>query len=93
LSRHRGSDVAGVDFVVVDVETTGCKAVSNRVIEVAAVRIRNGEVIDEFATLVDPDREVCNTEYHGITTADVAVRRRVGNVGGPAAQRSSARAP
>jgi DNA polymerase III subunit epsilon len=71
LSRHRGSDVAGVDFVVVDVETTGLKAVSERVIEVAAVRIRDGEVIDEFATLVDPGREVRKTEIHKITTADV----------------------
>jgi DNA polymerase III subunit epsilon len=71
LSRHRGTDVAGVDFVVVDVETTGLDAVSERVIEVAAVRIRDGEVIDEFATLVDPGRAVRNTEYHGITTADV----------------------
>ena len=71
LSRHRGTDVAGVDFVVVDVETTGLDAISERVIEVAAVRIRDGEVIDEFATLVDPGRAVHNTEYHGITTADV----------------------
>jgi DNA polymerase-3 subunit epsilon len=71
LSRRRGADVAGVDFVVVDVETTGLDAVSERVIEVAAVRVRDGEVIDEFATLVDPGRAVGNTEYHGITTADV----------------------
>jgi DNA polymerase-3 subunit epsilon len=56
---------------VVDVETTGLDAVSQRVIEVAAVRIRDGEVIDEFATLVNPGRQVRNTDYHGITTADV----------------------
>jgi DNA polymerase III epsilon subunit-like protein len=71
LSRHRGTDVAGVDFVVVDVETTGRGPVSERVIEVAAVRVRDGEVIDEFATLVNPGRAIGNTEHHGITTADV----------------------
>lgn len=71
LSRHRGTDVAGVDFVVVDVETTGFDLVSQRVIEVAAVRFRNGEVIDEFATLVNPRRRVRNTDYHEITTADL----------------------
>ncbi|MGH3981348.1 MAG: exonuclease domain-containing protein [Pseudonocardiaceae bacterium] len=71
LSRHRGTDDAGVDFVVVDVETTGFDPVSQRVIEVAAVRIRDGKVIDEFATLVNPGRQVRNTEHHGITTADV----------------------
>jgi DNA polymerase III epsilon subunit family exonuclease len=68
---HLGSDVAGVDFVVIDVETTGCHPVSDRVVEVAAVRVRDGEVIDEFATLVNPDRAIPNTEIHWITTADV----------------------
>ncbi len=72
MSRHRGSDVAGVDFVAVDVETTGRHGdFGDRVIEVAAVRIRDGEVIDEFATLVNPGQEIDNTEIHGITTADV----------------------
>lgn len=71
LSRHRGIDVSGVDFVVVDVETTGLDAVSERVIEVAAVRVRDGEVIDEFATLVNPGRKIDSFKYHGITTADV----------------------
>lgn len=71
LSRHRGTDVAGVDFVVVDVEATGFDPLSQFVIEVAAVRFRNGEVIDEFATLVNSGRQVRNTEYHGITTADL----------------------
>lgn len=72
LSRHRGVDVTGLDFVVVDVETTGFCAVSERVIEVAVVRVRDGEVIDEFSTLVDPGRPVHNTEIHGITTPDVS---------------------
>lgn len=71
LSRHRGADGSRVDFVVVDVETTGRDACSERIIEVAAVRMHGGEVIDEFATLVNPGRRIDNRKYHGITTADV----------------------
>jgi DNA polymerase-3 subunit epsilon len=33
--------------------------------------MHGGEVIDEFATLVNPGRRIDNRKYHGITTADV----------------------
>ncbi len=41
-------------FVVVDLETTGGAAGSDSITEIGAVRVCNGEVIGEFATLVDP---------------------------------------
>ncbi len=41
-------------FVVVDLETTGGSAIYDRVIEVAAVRVRGGVVEDAIETLVDP---------------------------------------
>ena len=41
-------------FSVVDVETTGASAIYDRVIEVAVVRVRGGEIVDRFETLVDP---------------------------------------
>ncbi len=40
-------------FVVVDLETTGGAAASDGITEIGAVKIRGGEVIGEFATLVD----------------------------------------
>ncbi|PSQ89118.1 MAG: DEDD exnuclease domain-containing protein [Bacteroidetes bacterium QS_8_64_10] len=57
-------------FVVVDTETTGGKAETNRVIELAAVRFEGGEVTDRFSQLVNPERSVPRriTQITGITT-------------------------
>ncbi|EGL83720.1 DNA polymerase III polC-type [Caldalkalibacillus thermarum TA2.A1] len=41
-------------YVVFDVETTGLSAVYNKIIELAAVKIRNGEVIDKFSEFANP---------------------------------------
>ncbi len=57
------------DFVVVDVETTGFTPhKGDRMLEVSAIRInRNGEVLDEFTSLVNPDVEDTGAEHvHGI---------------------------
>ncbi|MGB5942038.1 MAG: exonuclease domain-containing protein [Leeuwenhoekiella sp.] len=43
------------EFVVVDVETTGGGIYGNRVTEVCAVKLRDGEIIDRFESLVDPE--------------------------------------
>ncbi|MHA3705058.1 DEDD exonuclease domain-containing protein [Jatrophihabitans sp. YIM 134969] len=45
-------------FVVVDLETTGGSAASEAITEIGAVKVRGGEVIGEFATLVDPGRAI-----------------------------------
>jgi DNA polymerase-3 subunit epsilon len=47
-----------VDFVVVDTETTGLRPGADRVIEVAAVRVRNGVVQDTFQSLLNPGRRL-----------------------------------
>lgn len=43
-----------VSFVVVDVETTGMNASDDRITEVAMMRVKNGVLVDEFSTLVNP---------------------------------------
>ena len=68
-----------VTFVVVDLETTGSRAKAgpdgrhDAITEIGAVKIRGGEVIGEFATLVDPGRDIPPqiVELTGITTAMV----------------------
>lgn len=47
-----------VTFVVVDLETTGGSSERDAITEIGAVKIRGGEVLGEFATLVDPEREI-----------------------------------
>jgi len=56
-------------FVVFDTETTGLSAVFNTIIEIGAVKIKNGEVIDRFETFVDPQETISRTitEITGIT--------------------------
>lgn len=60
-------------FVVVDLETTGSRAGDDRITEIGAVKVRAGEVLGEFATLVDPGREIPPqiVRLTGITTAMV----------------------
>ncbi len=47
--------IEAVPFTVVDVETTGGLAErGGKIVEIAAVRVQGGELIDSFASLVDP---------------------------------------
>jgi len=50
-----GTSLIDVEFVVLDLETTGGSPTDDRVTEVGAVKIRGGEVIGTFQTLVDPE--------------------------------------
>ncbi len=45
-----------VTFVVVDLETTGGSSSTESITEIGAVKVRGGEVLGEFSTLVDPGR-------------------------------------
>jgi DNA polymerase-3 subunit epsilon len=61
-----------VTYAALDVETTGLVPARNAVCEIAVVRFRgDGTVLDEYATLIDPQRPVGATRMHGITDADV----------------------
>jgi len=44
-----------IDFVVLDVEAITGKSIPTRVIELGASRVRNGEIQEEFQTLINPD--------------------------------------
>jgi DNA polymerase III subunit epsilon len=61
------------DFVGVDVETTGLRPTTNRIIEVGLVRYADGEAIDRFATLCNPERRLPSyiSKLTGLTNADL----------------------
>jgi DNA polymerase-3 subunit epsilon len=46
--------LSSTTFVVVDLETTGGASATDAITEIGAVKVRSGEVLGEFATLVDP---------------------------------------
>ncbi|WP_396126275.1 PolC-type DNA polymerase III [Anaerobacillus sp. CMMVII] len=56
-------------YIVFDVETTGLSAVYNTIIELAAVKIKNGEVIDRFESFANPHEKLSNLiiDLTGIT--------------------------
>ena len=45
-------------YVVFDIETTGFTPGSDAITEIAAVKVKNGEFIDEFSTFVNPERNI-----------------------------------
>ncbi|MBO4635804.1 MAG: topoisomerase DNA-binding C4 zinc finger domain-containing protein [Clostridiales bacterium] len=61
------------DYVVFDIETTGLDPENDRVVEIAAVKVRDGRKIDTFQTLVDPGCHIPQTavDISGITDSMV----------------------
>ena len=66
-----GLPLENVTFVVVDLETTGGKPELHSITEFGAVKVRGGELVGEFATLVNPGVPIPPfiTVLTGITTA------------------------
>ncbi|MFH2131245.1 MAG: exonuclease domain-containing protein [bacterium] len=50
--------ISEVEFVITDLETTGSIKGKDRIIEIAALRVRDGQVIDQFESLVDPQKKI-----------------------------------
>lgn len=61
-------------YVVVDVETTGGRKEQHRVTEVGMVKVLNGEIIDEWQSLINPMRHIPQsiTRLTGISNEMVA---------------------
>jgi DNA polymerase-3 subunit epsilon len=59
-----GVPLAAVTFCVVDLETTGGSPVNARITEIGAVRVRGGERLGTFQTLVDPREPIPRTVTH-----------------------------
>jgi DNA polymerase-3 subunit epsilon len=69
-----GTPLSEVTFVVVDLETTGGSPASAAITEIGAVKVRGGEVLGEFQTLLNPGTAVPPfiAVLTGITDAMVA---------------------
>ncbi|HHW02818.1 MAG TPA: PolC-type DNA polymerase III [Thermoanaerobacterales bacterium] len=50
------SELSDATFVVVDIETTGLSFESDEIIEIGAVKLKNGDIIDRFASFVKPSK-------------------------------------
>lgn len=59
-----------MEYVALDLETTGLEPSKDRIIEIGAVKVRNKEVVGEYGTLINPQMEIPDriTELTGIST-------------------------
>ena len=62
------------DYTVFDLETTGVSPQTDKVIEISAIKVRNGKAVGEFSSLVNPMRNIPYgaTRVNGITDEMVA---------------------
>ena len=75
-----GRALIDTTFVVVDLETTGGSHSNSSITEIGAVKIRGGEIIGEFQTLVNPESPIPAfiTVLTGITDAMVVEAPKIG---------------
>ena len=61
------------DYVVVDLETTGFNPGSDEILEIGAIKVVDGEVVEEFHSMVKPKNRYFVTNFYGITKSMVAM--------------------
>ncbi len=69
IYRMQNRQLEETAYVVFDTETTGLNAREDTLIEIAAVRVEQGEITGTFSTLIDPERSISAkiSELTGIT--------------------------
>ncbi|MGN0709447.1 MAG: exonuclease domain-containing protein [Anaerovoracaceae bacterium] len=68
------------DFVIFDLETTGLSPYEDKIIEISAIKVRDGEASSEYSTLVDPGCHVpfAATAINNITDEMLDGQPRIG---------------
>jgi len=59
-------------FAIIDTETTGFGK-TDRLVEIAVVLVEGKEIIQEVETLINPERDISNSNIHGITSELVSL--------------------
>ncbi|ACF12503.1 DNA polymerase III, epsilon subunit [Chloroherpeton thalassium ATCC 35110] len=77
-NRGKGKDelpakITDATFAVVDLETTGGLKPENRIIEICAIKCRNGQEVGMLESLVNPEQQISYfiSQYTGITNSMV----------------------
>ncbi len=52
--NDKSQPLDGTTFVVFDIETTGFSPIKNRIIEIGAVKIKDGNIIERFSEFINP---------------------------------------
>lgn len=80
--NSRDLPLDGIEWVVFDVETTGFNPIEEEIIEIGAVKIRDGVIVDRFSAFVNPGRTIPAkiTELTGIDNSMVAGAPTIGQI-------------
>jgi len=69
--QYKGHSIIEIlnDYIVVDIETTGLDPYFDDIIEIGALKIKNGKIVDKFEQLIKPSSPVSDfiSELTGIT--------------------------
>ena len=70
------------EFVVFDIETTGLNSHTNEIIEIGAVKIKAGRIVDRYSQLINPGRPIPYhiTEITSITNEQVANEPKIDEI-------------
>jgi DNA polymerase-3 subunit epsilon len=75
FSKANGRDLVipndDLEYVAFDVETTGFNK-NDRIVEIGMVTFKKGQLLEEWSTLLNPQRDVGKTNIHGITASMVS---------------------
>lgn len=70
-NRSKGKNIVSFpdDYISFDLETTGLYPKYDEIIEIGAIKVHNGMIIDTFQTLIKPNEPICDyvSELTGIT--------------------------
>ena len=58
LARARGEAISSLEYVVLDIETTGLEPTQDEITEIGAMKIKGKEVQDIFSSLVKPQKPI-----------------------------------
>lgn len=58
ISNPTDHDIDDTEFVVFDIETLGLNAHKNEIIEIGAVKIKAGRIVERFGQLINPNKKV-----------------------------------
>ena len=58
IAVNAGNQTLDDIYIVFDIETTGFSSIRDRIIEIGAVKVVNGKIVDRFSTFVNPQRPI-----------------------------------
>ena len=82
ITNPKDKKIDEEEFVVFDIETTGLNSHTNKIIEIGAVKIKAGRIIDRYSQLINPEISIPYqiTEITSITNEQVANQPKINEV-------------